>query len=86
MDNLTRALFVKPEGLLYLFLNAGVPVEMLALAFETNTQLIESSLREAIRKREALALADAALNVEAGSYQGLEKHGEVAADEASFLH
>ncbi len=70
MDTLTRALFAKPEGLLYLFLNGGVSVEYLAFAFETNPHVIEASLREAMRKQAAIALADATVSVElVGAYR-----------------
>lgn len=57
MDNLVRTFVAKPEGLLHLFLGAGVSVEFLACAFETDTHAIESSLREAMRKRDAAAQA-----------------------------
>ena len=71
MDISARALFAKPEGLLYLFLSAGVSVQLLAFAFETNTQVIESSLREAMRKRDATSLADASVSVElVSAYRG----------------
>lgn len=70
MDILTRALFAKPDGLLYLFLNAGVSVDLLACAFETNTQVIEATLREAMRKREAIALANPTGSLEVvGAYR-----------------
>ena len=64
MDTSARALFAKPEGLLYLFLSAGVSVQFLAFAFETNAQVIEASLREAMRKRDAMSLADASVSAE----------------------
>lgn len=64
MENLTRTLLAKPEGLLYLFFTAGVSVEFLACAFETSTQVIESALREAMRKRDALARADLPVSME----------------------
>ena len=59
MDNATRTLLATPEGLLHLFLMAGVSVEYLACAFKTETHVIESSLREAMRKRDVLSRAAA---------------------------
>lgn len=64
MDNIIRTLVAKPEGLLHLFLCAGVSVEFLACAFETDTHAIESSLREAMRKRDAAAHASLPSSVE----------------------
>jgi hypothetical protein len=59
MDTVSRTLLVTPEGMLRLFLEANVPVELLARAFETDPGVIESSLREALRKREAINHATA---------------------------
>lgn len=64
MDNLSKTLLAKPEGLLHLFLEAGVAVEILATAFETDPQVIETSLREAMRKRDAVARADTPVSIE----------------------
>jgi len=57
VESLGRTLVAKPEGLLHLFLEAGVSVEYLAGAFETDARTVESSLREAMRKRDATARA-----------------------------
>lgn len=57
VENLGRTLMAKPEGLLHLFIEAGVSVELLAGAFETDARTVESSLREAMRKRDAAARA-----------------------------
>jgi hypothetical protein len=54
MDTVSRTLSVTPDGLLHLFLGANASVELLASAFEADTHVIESSLREAIRKRDAI--------------------------------
>lgn len=64
MDNVTKTLLVKPEGLLHLFLQGGVAVELMAAAFETDPHVIETSLREAIRKRDAVARAEGPVNIE----------------------
>ena len=64
MDNLTKTLVVKPEGLLHLFLQGGVAVEILAVAFETDAQVIETSLREAMRKRHAVARAEGPVSID----------------------
>jgi hypothetical protein len=64
MDNLNRVLLAKPEGLLYLFFSAGVSIDILACAFETTSEVIESSIREAMRKREALVRADLPVSME----------------------
>lgn len=48
-----------PEGLLHLFLEAGVSVASLARAFQTDTEVVENSLREAMRKRDAINRASA---------------------------
>jgi hypothetical protein len=57
LSNLSKTLLVKPEGLLHLFLEASVAVEILAIAFETDPPVIESWLREAMRKRDVIAQA-----------------------------
>ena len=57
MENVSKTLLATPEGLLHLFLNAGVSVQCLTGAFETDTHVIESSLREVMRKRNALSHA-----------------------------
>ena len=57
VESIGRTLVAKPEGLLHLFLEAGVSVEYLAGAFETDARTVESSLREAMRKRDATARA-----------------------------
>jgi hypothetical protein len=54
MENASRTLLATPEGLLHLFLDAGVSVELLAGAFKIDSQVIEASLREAMRKRDAI--------------------------------
>jgi hypothetical protein len=64
MDTLSKTLLAKPEGLLHLFLEAGVAVEILAVAFETEPQAIEASLREAMRKRDAVARAETPVSIE----------------------
>ena len=63
MDKLNRTLMAKPDGVLSLFLEAGVSVEFLACAFETDAQMVECSLREAMRKRESIR-AEGPLSVE----------------------
>lgn len=57
MENVSKTLLATPEGLFHLFFDGGVSVECLARAFETDTQLIEASLREAMRKRDAIKRA-----------------------------
>jgi hypothetical protein len=64
MDNASRTLSLTPDGLLHLFLGANASVELLASAFETDTHVIESSLRESIRKRDAISRAAAPSTVE----------------------
>jgi hypothetical protein len=64
MDNVSRTLSVTQDGLLLLFLGAGASVELLASAFETDTHVIESSLREAIRKRDVIDRAASPSTVE----------------------
>jgi hypothetical protein len=59
MENASRTLLATPEGLLHLFLEACVSVEALAGAFQTDTQVVEASLREAMRKRDAINRASA---------------------------
>jgi len=59
MENASRTLLATPEGLLHLFLEASVSVEALAGAFQTDTQVVEASLREAMRKRDAINRASA---------------------------
>jgi hypothetical protein len=54
MENVSKTLLASPEGLLHLFLDSGVSVACLAAAFQTDTEVIETSLREAMRKRNAL--------------------------------
>jgi hypothetical protein len=54
MNNFSRMLVATPEGLLRLFLDAGVSVEFLAAAFDTDAEVVETSLRDAIRKRDAI--------------------------------
>jgi len=57
MDDVSRTLSVTQDGLLLLFLRANASVELLAGAFETEPHAIESLLREAIRKRDAITRA-----------------------------
>jgi hypothetical protein len=64
MENVSKTLLATPEGLLHLFLDAGVPVEYLACAFKVDAHVIESSLREAMRKRDAINRAAAPSTVE----------------------
>jgi hypothetical protein len=64
MENVGKTLLATPEGLLHLFLNAGVSVEYLACAFKVDAHAIESSLREAMRKRDAINRAAAPSTVE----------------------
>ena len=64
MDNVSRSFLATPEGLLHLFLDAGVSVELLAIAFETDTRAIESTIREAMRKRDAIMRTMAPSTVE----------------------
>jgi hypothetical protein len=64
MENLSKTLLAKPEGLLHLFLEAGVAVEILATAFETDAHVIETSLREAMRKRDVVARADTPVSMQ----------------------
>ena len=64
MENVSRTLLATPEGLLNLFLNAGASVESLAGAFGVDTSVIESSLREAMRKRDAIIRASTSSTVE----------------------
>jgi len=64
MDNTSRTLLATPEGLLHLFLDAGVSVEYLACAFKAEAHVIEASLREAMRKRDALNRAATTSTVE----------------------
>jgi hypothetical protein len=59
MENASRTLLATPEGLLHLFLEACVSVEALAGAFQTETQVVEASIREAMRKRDAINRAAA---------------------------
>jgi hypothetical protein len=59
MENVSRKLLATPEGLLRLFLEANVSVELLAGAFEIGTGVIESSLKEAMRRRDAINRAGA---------------------------
>ncbi len=54
MNDFSRLLIATPEGMLRLFLDASVSVETLAAAFDTDSQVVEASLREAIRKRDAI--------------------------------
>jgi len=54
VENVSKTLLATPKGLLYLFLDAGVSVEGLATAFETDSHAIERSLREAMRKRDVI--------------------------------
>jgi hypothetical protein len=64
MENASRTLLATPEGLLHLFLDAGVSVEYLACAFKAEAHVIEASLREAMRKRDALNRAATPSTVE----------------------
>ena len=64
MENVSRTLLATPEGLLHLFLNAGASVESLAGAFGVDSNVIESSLREAMRKRDAIIRASTSSTVE----------------------
>jgi hypothetical protein len=57
MENFIRPLLASSEGLLHLFLDGGVSIQHLAFAFDTDSYVIESAIREAIRKREAIARA-----------------------------
>lgn len=77
MENLGRTLVAKPEGMLHLFLEAGVSVEYLAGAFETDTRTVESSLREAMRKRDATARASPSGFVDSFDSGFPESHGKV---------
>ena len=54
MESSSKTLLATPEGLLHLFLDAGVSVEYLAAAFKADAHVIEASLREAMRKRDAI--------------------------------
>jgi hypothetical protein len=64
MENVSKTLLATPEGMLHLFLDAGVSVEYLACAFKVDAHAIESSLREAMRKRDAISRAAAPSTVE----------------------
>ena len=64
MENTSRTLLATPEGLLHLFLDAGVSVESLASAFKVDAHVIEASLREATRKRDAISRATTPSTVE----------------------
>jgi hypothetical protein len=64
MENSSKTLLATPEGLLHLFLDAGVSVEYLACAFKAEAHVIEASLREAMRKRDAINRAAAPSTVE----------------------
>jgi hypothetical protein len=64
MENASRTLLATPEGLLHLFLDAGVSVELLAGAFKIDSHVIESSLREAMRKRDAINRAGTSSTIE----------------------
>jgi hypothetical protein len=57
METAVRPLIAAPEGMLHLFLDGGVSIQHLAFAFETEAYVIESAVREAIRKREAITRA-----------------------------
>jgi hypothetical protein len=57
METAIRPLIATPEGMLHLFLDGGVSIQHLAFAFETDAYVIESAVREAIRKREAITRA-----------------------------
>jgi hypothetical protein len=63
MENTSRTLMATPEGLLHLFLE-GVSVVSLARAFQTDTEMVENSLRESMRKRDAINRASASSAVE----------------------
>ena len=64
MENASRTLLATPEGLLHLFVDAGVSVKYLAAAFQVETHVIEASLREAMRKRDAINRAAVPSTVE----------------------
>lgn len=64
MENPSRVLTTTPEGVLHLFLNAGASVEILACAFNVDVHVVESCLRDAMRKRDAINHADVPFTVE----------------------
>ena len=64
MESSSKTLLATPEGLLHLFLDAGVSVEYLAGAFKAEAHVIEASLREAMRKRDAISRATSPSTVE----------------------
>ena len=64
MESSSKTLLATPEGLLHLFLDAGVSVEYLAGAFKAEAHVIEASLREAMRKRDAINRAASPSTVE----------------------
>ena len=64
MESPSRVLTTTPEGVLHLFLNAGASVEILACAFHVDVHVVESCLRDAMRKRDAIAQADAPFAIE----------------------
>ena len=64
MENVNKTLLATPKGILHLFLDAGVSVEGLATALETDSHAIERSLREALRKRDAVNRATTVSTIE----------------------